>query len=221
MSLELACAAIFEGSSRNASRFVSAIAGAPSSIALHGALVFMSQLPASRQKATGIAGLILASDPLGIALLGQQYRTLSADDVFGVIRGPLAAWRGSDYASVATIGAIITDPNADISLVVSGGRSLSAIHTAQTIPYLAKLFDVAKPEVQIEAIYGIVEFIQGYPPETPENVKSGLSAAQTPTVYSDDPSWRAYVPTRNAGGAEVDQDVQFWRGWLKKHPALM
>jgi hypothetical protein len=98
---------------------------------------------------------------------------------------------------------------------------LEEIHTSDTLPYLAKLLDVADRPTQIRANAGFGAFVSGLPIHTQANSLTMEFMKSSPTPYSNDSSWKTFaLQSQNPSDAEVLAAAAGWKSWLQAHPEL-
>jgi hypothetical protein len=216
VAMEMACAASVEqDTSLWPGAIVSAACGPGASGRMHAAAVYLSQMPGARQKAIGIACLIAAKDTLGTTLLDQHIQELSDKDVTRFVAILVTAWRDPDPARVNSLGQLALNPRTTGLLLRLSAETLADIHTAEALPWFDKLLDRNEKDAQLNAIMGLVQYINGYPIRTPESFKDMSFAKSSPTPYSADTSWRSFVPQPDASDAQMRVDVSFWKAWLR------
>jgi hypothetical protein len=221
IALKMACAASIEKTNEQPGSMVEATRGLGTSPRVHDALTFLSEMPFSRPKAIGIAGLLNANDPAGITALSNHVTEINQADLDRVVAGVLYAyWRNPASTAVTGLGQAATAPSASGMFLKSAATALAAIHTRDTVPYLAQLLDSNNSDIQIEAILGLVQFVNGYPVRTRENVINGAAIMPSATPYSSDASWKQYAVGRNASTSDVHQAALFWKGWLRTHQLI-
>ena len=181
---------------------------------MRAAFMYLAAMSGSRQKATGFACLISANDTRGILLLEQHLNELTIQDT-ARMAGPVGGWRNADPAALGSLGRIAVRPPTSGPLLKSAIEALTAIHTVETIPWLDKLMDRPETDGQIQAMAGILSFVNGYPIRTAENFRNMSFMQPSHTPYSDDDTWKSIGPRRDATDADIRTSVVLWKAWLR------
>ena len=183
------------------------------------ACAYLAQMPGSRQKAIGLACLINAGDPAGIAGLENNLAGMDERDLVAILPQALFGWTGSDPAAVTSLGRIATSPATPYQVAWGAGKALSYVHTVEALPYLAELLYSEDREMRIGGVFGLWAFANGMP------VVGGAG--------SDDPEYWKPSPTRwgeatirfNVGVASADADIEkcvaFWQDWWQTNQKVV
>ena len=98
-------------------------------------------------------------------------------------------------------------------------RALAAIHTRETLHFLAGLLSSPSAGDRMSAVIGLSSFVNGCPPQTPDNVASmeymqfkNSSPYRTPETIAA----FAFAPVDSERENEL---VQFWTAWWQDHEA--
>jgi hypothetical protein len=219
IALDLAAAAATERSEDRPGLMVGATAHLARLPRVHDACAYLAQMPGSRQKAIGLACLINAGDPAGIAGLENNLAGMDERDLVAILPGVLFGWTGSDPAAVTSLGRIATSPATPYRIAWGAGKALSYVHTVEALPYLAELLYSEDREMQIDGVFGLWAFANGMP------VVGGAG--------SDDPAYWKPSPTRwgeatirfDVGVASPDADIEkcvaFWKDWRQANQKVV
>jgi hypothetical protein len=219
IALELACAAALENTDyRHATNMASAFRLVASSPAVHNACTYLAQLPRPRQRSIGIACLIAGGETSSMQLLEGNLQQLGDEDLSRVVM--LGGWRNPDPAAVQSLGRIATGPRAGGMFQFSAATALQEIHTAETLPYLAKLLDSSDRQVRLRAFIGFGAFVTGLPIHTEANHLNLDYTKPSPTPYSSDPSWKTCAIRWDSSDADLNAAAACWKAWLRVHPEL-
>ena len=217
ISLEFACLAQFQKQGeRVETNLLQLGPGLESSAALGDAFRYLAQHPGSRQRVIGISGLLLRGEPLAMLMLERELSGLTEEDLGWAF---IATWRNPNVEAIHALGRMATNPRAKSGFQYGATLSLVGIHTAATLPYLARLLDSTDRKVRERALTGFVFFVNGNPIETPENYRSGEFMKPSKTPYSDDESWKPYM-VHNPTDAQLDAAATYWKNWLRTHSEL-
>jgi hypothetical protein len=212
IALDLAAAAALETSQDHPGPMVWATAKLGRVPRVHDACAYLAQMPGSRQKAIGLACLIAAGDPAGIAGIEKNLPGMDERDLTAIVVGVLLFWRGSDSASVASLGRIATARSTPYRTAWGAGKALGYIQSADALPYLAELLDHGDIEIRIDAVFGLSMFAHSKP--IPDGAGSDYPECWNPR------------PTRwsilfNEGGTGLDECVSFWKDWWRTNQKMI
>jgi len=169
-------------------------------------------------KAGAVASLVARGDETGLVLLMEDRATLSASAGWNrIVDGLSFSFRNTDAESTGLLVRIASDSTASDDLRRAGIRSLRAVHTKETIPFLASLLDNDDASLRMEAVFGLSAFANGCPAQTPQNVASmEYLQFRNPSPYRTDLTRRHFAFGR---GSEIDEArlVSFWKSWWTSH----
>lgn len=85
----------------------------------------------------------------------------------GVLLESVRYWfRAADPTSVAAVGQTVDNTDGDLQFRRAAAFALAAIHTQQSLPYLAALMSDPDPEMRTEFVRGVGSFANGLPAQT-------------------------------------------------------
>ena len=91
--------------------------------------------------------------------------------------------------------------------------ALAAIHTRETLPFLATLLTSSDSEERMKGVFGLSSFANGCPSQTPANVASmGYLQFSNPSPYRT-PATIANFGFLSAPTVQEGQLVSFWLSW--------
>ncbi len=109
---------------------------------------------------------------------------------------------------------------ADSELRPVASETLAAIHTKETLPFLAGLLFDNDPEVQVPGVYGISALANGCPVKTRRSVVTMQHlVCEQPSANKTAPAAGKFVFRRGTADQQIEQ-VLFWRKWVQKNPDL-
>jgi hypothetical protein len=159
----------------------------------------------------GLTGLVREGDVSALAEVAANLDIVSKLHVHQIV-GTICNWRNPASVAIGYLAAIASSPDADLQRCAA--EDLDFIHTADTLPLLAKLLDSTDPKTREYAIQGLSRFVDNLPIQTPQNVPNGaFLVAQGPTPYRTSDTDK-YSLSRGwlEGGDEVPY-LQFWKSW--------
>ena len=173
-------------------------------------------------RALAIAGLLSHSPKNAIRELVQQWPSIRKDPsreyVISALRN---TFRDTDPSSIATLIAFADTEAASGELRNAIIRALAAIHTRESLPFLAGLLSSPSASDRMSAIIGLSSFANGCPPQTPDNVASmEYMQFKNPSPYRTPETVAAFAfgPVDSERENEL---VQFWTAWWMDHQAAI
>jgi hypothetical protein len=165
----------------------------------------------------GFQGLIERSDSAALEQFAQQRESLKTTlGIDGVVMAISAYYRNTDPAAMVTLGNLATTPSTVPRLQPYAVHALVAIHTKETLPYLASLLDSTDTAVVKEAVIGLGYFANGAGMQTVAGTP-GLTHLnnRAPNAFTT-PDTQKYFGFDPAKAAEY---VAFWKSWWLAHKA--
>jgi hypothetical protein len=162
----------------------------------------------------GLSGLIRTNSPAaGVVLRSltpMQLASMDARQTEQLALG-LRLFRSADPESIAMLGALSNvDP-----LRSAAVEALRAIHTQETLPYLAAFLDSASAELRYQAVTGIASFANGFPIQTRENYASMAFLSPSPTArFRSTEETREHFPAVDTFAQNEQKYILFWKKWL-------
>jgi len=172
-------------------------------------------------QAVGIAGTLERQVPGAIQQFAGLWPAIGDDshaaDVLSAIRD---AWRDPTPSGVLQLATIASARPPGDALRANATRALAAIHTQETLPFLAGLLSSTDSDEQVQSVYGLSSFANGCPIQTQGNTASlaylmcdGPSAYKTPETVAN----FGFRP----GPPDQEQALlSFWQAWWSAHPEL-
>jgi hypothetical protein len=176
----------------------------------------MSTSGSAQQQILGLSGLIREGNGTALAAAAQA---ASAFEPYPAENGILLRsirdyFRAADASSIATVGQIAVSSANPRAFREADAHALAAIHSIETLPYLATLLDDPDSILQVEGIGGLGAFANGLPAQTSAGVPS-LAYLQLPP---NAPYRTADTLANFALGSSATQQNQasylsFWKQW--------
>jgi len=180
-----------------------------------------------RLRAYGLSKRILVQDAAAVASVGAALGATARKDAVW-LTSALGAYRNPDPNGVRAIGKLATTPGADPQLIVSCAYALSAIHTKESVPYLASLLDSTDHEVRAVAVGGISSFVTNM-----RIAKDGVDSAEARDEVLN-PGRRRKLPSSEApfettttrpflhfgsfkDAADEAYVITFWKSWYQQN----
>ncbi len=144
-----------------------------------------------------------------LAQFAAQIPALEKSQVAHQAAFAIAAWRSSDPAGIAALGAIAQSGGAE-ALRGSAAQALMMIHTRDAIPHLAKLLSSTDPQLRNAAVRGLSLFVKGAPVLSGENVRSvAYFGGEDKPEYLDE----AIAPYVSVSGAPAGKESEYASAW--------
>jgi len=167
-------------------------------------------------KAIGLAELVKREDVPTLLRLEKEMATLSRVPqakriiyMFDWIRDP-------NPETIAALGKLASSKSGIEGLNLAAARALRAMHTRETLPYLAALLDSKYPDMRAEGVLGLGFFANGVPIVRAEGMP-GLDFLNkreaTKYTTKETTEYFGFDPSR------PDEFVAFWKGWWLRHRA--
>lgn len=178
------------------------------------------QSPDPSFRVVGLSGLLVRNAPGSVSKLVQMWPT-NRDNHYTplVISAVRNSFRDTSPESVQQLVAMANDPSSTGDLRAAIIWALKAMHTKESIPFLASLLSSKDASERMDAVIGISSFANGCPAQTPANVASMEYMHFTnPSPYRTPETIAAFAfgPVTSEREAEL---VDFWTGWWNKNKA--
>ena len=170
-------------------------------------------------------GLVLSLErglPVVTQQLSQVWGQISADrHAFWVIQALRDSWRDPTPAAVSEMVSFAGTAPVGSPIRAAAIRALAAVHTQETVSFLASLLSSSDSSEQERAIYGISAFANGCPSQTQANAMSMtyLTQCNHGSTYSTADT-RAHFAFGPGSADRMPAYAQFWQGWWSSHPEL-
>ena len=172
-------------------------------------------------QAIALTGSLERTIPGAISTLAALLPSLKNDPNEALVVSALRdSSRDPTPASIQQLVWFVAGVPADCDIRAAAVRALAAIHTKETLPFLASLLSSADATEQERALYGLSSFANGCPIETQANATSmaflqctGASPYKT-TQTAANLAFRAGTPEQEF------PLISFWQGWWNDHPEL-
>ncbi len=171
--------------------------------------------------AVGVTGMIEREVPEAIPELVRLWSVISVTShreyVLDALRN---MWRDARPRAVQELAALAKSVPPEDDLRSAAAVAFSAMHTKETLPYLAYLLSSSKRDEQLQGIYGLGAFANGCPMKTRANLISmGYLVCTQPSEYrtSDTEKQFAFLPGDPAQEAAL---ARFWQDWWRSRPEL-
>jgi hypothetical protein len=172
-------------------------------------------------EAVGLAGSLERALPGAIQNLVDLWPAISTDThASDVVSALASSWRDLTPAAVQQLATFAAGALAGSDIRSAAVRALAAIHTRETLPFLASLLFSADANEQVLAVYGLSAFANGCPVQTRDNVVSMAYLQCTqPSTYKTSETV-ANFGFRPGPPDEESALVSFWKTWWDSHPEL-
>lgn len=168
--------------------------------------------PEPALRVMGWAGILRLGDLSALAHIEQELPRLSEPVDFEPASLAIGDVLDADPSVVEALGRIATSTAASVSLRRNAAYALFSIHTKETLPFLAKLFDDVDKEVRREAMAGLASFANsGYLPERPLT-RNGQPVARAESPYVTKETLE-HFPSPSAFEQNEAEYLQFWKTW--------
>jgi hypothetical protein len=196
--------------------------GSSNTRALKAVFLRFTQAQSTPFRSAGLAGMLWGSQSGSIGQLVRLWPMIQHErGATDVIRALRDAFRDPSPDTVIQLGQFAAEiEGASPELHHAAIRALSAIHTKESLSFLAPLLESADTDDQGRAVYAMGSFANGCPAQTLENTKS-LEFLQ----FKNPSPYRNSATIQNFGfrGGPADQEsrlVAFWKTWWNQHPEL-
>jgi HEAT repeats len=156
----------------------------------------------------------------GLQYLGSMWPGISkAEAKDHVIFALRESFRNTTPESTTALVGIATRSASSPDLRAAAIHALSAMHTKESVPFLASLLTSSDPNDQLQAIIGISSFANGCPAQTPANIASlEYMHFTNPSPYRNDQTIASFAfgPVESQRQAEL---AGFWSTWWTEHKA--
>ena len=197
---------------------VLACVGDPASPLVKGALDRWSRSQSPDLRTMGLIGLVRVEGPAGLARARAELPTVESSQLAPIFVEQVLAYRSPDPQGVRILGEMATEKTGVQGLQRAAAQALRAIHTRESLPYLAKLLDSQDSETREHAVAGFTFFALSLPVMTPAVVVSrawGTPTGETPYRTSE---MDRYLHSGRFEHPEDEQPtIQFWKGWWETH----
>ncbi len=169
-------------------------------------------------QANGVAGMLARSQPGALGQLQRLWPQIKGSPLKWLVISKLRnSFRADDPRSIAELIAIAEDEAASDGLRTASMKSISAVHTKESLPFLASLLSSSDTEERTRGIIGISSFANGCPPQTPANLASmEYMQFKNPSPYRTTETIDAFAfgPLKSEREAQL---VEFWTDWWNQH----
>lgn len=202
----------------NAEEFLTAAFGTDSPV-VRAILHYFARSNDPIKRMAGFAGLIERGDKQALLDFLKDMRafsTIQVDRVSARIR----SFRTTDANVVIAMGSVMVDPSYPRSLRDAIAKSLRAVHTKETLPYFAALLNDLDLDRQIDAVFGMSGFANGFGTVLTENMASmQWLTNRRDTPFTSEQTKQYMLLTANSSTALREQTLTFWRNWWQDHRA--
>jgi len=169
-------------------------------------------------RADALAVLLAKNDVRAIQIVSDEPSLASySSGAGGIVSAVRDSFRPTDHISLVNLIRLATAPHAANGLSAAAVRALSAIHTRETIPFLASLLGNPDLELRARAMFGLSGFVNGCPMQTPDNVRSmEYIRTELPSAYRTADTLSHLVIRTGSMDQEVGY-LTFWKAWWAEH----
>jgi hypothetical protein len=190
-------------------------------VALHYQRMANSSL--TQQRILGLSGLVRGGSGAALAVAAPAAASFEAFPLeSGILQlGIRDQFRTADDGTISVLGRAAVNSANPASFRESAAHALAAIHTANTLPYLATLLGDSDTNLRVEAVGGMGSFANGLPTQTPGGVAS-LTYLQLPATSSYKTS--ATMANFALGSQAIERNaslLSFWRLWWSQNRAAL
>lgn len=188
-----------------------------------------SRSSSPRLRAYGLTKRVAAQDASAVASIGTALGGVARTDAM-LLFSSLLGYRNTDPNGVRALGQLATTSGADAQLVTNCAYALEAIHTRESVPYLARLLDSPDRNVRELAVMGLSSFVT--------NMRAAKDGIDTDLARDEvlNPGKRKSLPRSDApfetaetraflhfgpfgSVAEETSVIAFWKGWFQQNQA--
>ncbi len=178
------------------------------------------QSPNVSVRAIALSGLLARNDHGSISKLTQMWPSIRQDTgkslVISAIRD---SFRDTTPASVLQLAGLANESSSSPDLRAAAIWALTAIHTRESLPFLASLLSSSDASERVNAVIGLLSFANDCPMQTPANVASmDYIQFKNPSSYRTAQTIAAYAfgPMDSERESEL---VAFWTEWWNQNKA--
>lgn len=173
-----------------------------------------------RLKAYGLSHLILQGNGEALAQLVNDKNALEAAAQDPGISSSICNGRGQDAQYIETLGKLIA-PDANTYLRKCAAYALRAIHSKETLVYLAQLCDSESQELRYDCVIGMASFANSLPVQNSQNLKNmGWTNSESKGPYTTDETLKNF-PSLELYNQEEPKYVGFWKKWWAENKATL
>jgi hypothetical protein len=171
----------------------------------------LAQSSSGPSKAIGLAQLIQAGDRAALLAVANGDVQIDPGQP-NFLAMSINQYRDSDPAAISALAKVAQGQE---PLRSAAAHALRAIHTEDTLPYLAALLDSDSAIVRYEGVAGIASFANGLPVQTDQNytnmafLKPSATAEFQPTDET-----REHFPGLDLFRENEQKYILFWKKWL-------
>lgn len=167
-------------------------------------------------KALGIAGLVRDGNPAGYdALLADNTPRSQSPSVNGLLnRAVCEGPRKTEF--IQALVKLASSDSSDMARCAAG--ALAALHTAETLPTLARLLDHPSRDVRFQAVAGLASFASNLGVPKGGNDLSWLAPRPGPAPYKP-ADGNSHYPTTSTFVDHEAEYITFWKDWWSKNQA--
>jgi hypothetical protein len=130
------------------------------------------------------------------------------------------SWRDPTPASIEQLASFAVTVSGGSNIRAAAVRALAAVHTKESLPFLASLLSSSDPSEQERAVYGLSSFANGCPIQNRDNsVGMGYLQCNLPSAYKT-PDTTAHFAFRQGTPAQEASVISYWQAWWDDHPEL-
>lgn len=176
--------------------------------------------PVPRLKAYGLSPLIRQGNGEALAQLVNDKNALEAAAQDPGINNSICNGRSQDSQYIETLGKLIA-PDTNTYLRKCAAYALRAIHSKETLTYLAQLCDSESQELRYDCVIGMASFANSLPVQNSQNVKNiGWANSESKGPYTTDETLKNF-PSLELYTKEESKYVGFWKNWWEENKAIL
>jgi hypothetical protein len=195
--------------------------GTTSTSALQGVFLHYATSPVPSFRAVGIAGMLQGGQAGAVSQLAQVWRSIGTDLYGSLVLSALRdRFRDATPSSVIPLSQLADVSSASApELREAAVWALSAIHSKESLPFLASLLRSADPSEQARGVFGLAAFANGCPIQTRDNVQSmEYLQFKNPSPYRTSGTVENFA---FGNGVPTPQLVAFWINWWTTNRASL
>jgi hypothetical protein len=175
----------------------------------------MSAQPHAR--VVGLVGLLRQGDLASLAqLLDPPDAALKSSSIRGEVLKAVRGLRIESVPIVLALGKLATLPTVPAGVQAAAEYALRAIHTQDSLPFLADMLDSSSADIRDDGIQGLSMFVENLPVQTSDMIP-GFSWAKPrgPAPYKT-PETEKHSAVGRVSTEQQPAYVAYWRSWWQE-----
>jgi hypothetical protein len=162
----------------------------------------------------GLVGLLRQGDLQSLQeLLRPPDTALKASSVRGEVLKAVKGLRSESPQVVQMLGKLATLPTVPVGTQVAAAEALRAIHTEDSLPFLAAMLDSPNADIRDNGIQGFSMFVENLPVQTSETIPNfSWMKPRGPAPYKT-PETDGHSAVSRVSPDQQPTYVAFWKTW--------